>query len=592
MRAMMLHEYARMLAWSKSVAGFPPRAEGSGSQKERTNVKLNRRFPGSQGAVAAAILGAVALVACAPSPPPAPAAPAVPAAPGAAAPGAAAPQAAPGQPKRGGTLKIPFRFPAAHFDPQAGSVSGLYSVNEPVRETLFAYKQGADVGPLDWIIEPRGAEKWEMPDLSTFAVTLRSGVQWHDGKPFTAKDVQFTMERGSRKPESQRQHLYNWGLPIETPNDLTVKFNVKEPLASSILLTRLADTAAPILPAHLSDDEMKNRLVGTGPFVAKEFTRDAVYKYGRNPNYWDKNLPYVDELQLFFITDVAARLAALRSGQIDMEERDLKIRNIETLKQTNPELKTECWPAGGNGWFRLNLARKPLDDIRVRRALSLAIDRDALGRAVWGEPGVHNPIVPANMKQWALPEAEKNLPYNRYDPEKAKQLLAEAGYGPNNPLKLEGNVSAQLANYAKYMEIAKDQWTRVNVEMDLKIQEQTLAFATQPNRDFTIYAQGSRQLFDPDEYTYPWFHTNGERNYGGWGTSDLDKILERSRTARTDKERQEALWEVQRIVGDQVWVITFVDGQDCTAWQPYVKNFRPDVTSSFWNGRVYWIDKG
>ena len=524
-------------------------------------------------------------LACAPTPGPAPAAPAAPAVP-------AAPAGE--QPKYGGVLKTVFggSSSAPHFDGQAVFNAGIYRVATSARENLFSYKAGADIGPLDWVIEPQLAEKWEQPDPKTFVITLRKGIQWTDGKPFVAKDVEFSFTRLAGKPESQQQHLADWCVPMQIVDDYTIRCNLKEPLASSILLTRMADQGNMIMSPQLSDEEMKNKLLGTGPFILKEYTRDVVWKYTKNPNYWQKGLPYLDQLETYFIGDASARLAALRAGQLDMEDTNLKVSQIATLKQTNPNLKTECWPTGGNGWFRLNLARPPMDDIRVRRALSLAVDRDAIGKAVWGEPLVYNPIVPANMKQWALPDPQKNLPYNRFDTEKAKQLLAEAGYGPNNPLKVEGIVSQQLVNYLKYMEIAKDHWSRVNVEMDLKVMEHTAAFATQPQRAFQIYAQGSRQLFDPDDYVGEWFLTKGSRNYGGWGNAEVDRLIEKQRTARSDKERQEALWEIQKIVGEQVWVITFIDGNTCMAWQPYVKNFRPDISSNYYAGRVYWIDKG
>jgi peptide/nickel transport system substrate-binding protein len=291
------------------------------------------------------------------------------------------------------------------------------------------------------------AESWETPDPVTVVVHLRKGVTFPDkpgvmaSREMTADDVVFSLNRlvGSVKGKASYANIES----ISAQDKYTV--TVKEKKFDAAWYMRIGcGTSSSIYPPELVKagiNDWKNA-VGTGPFILKSYVSGASLTYERNPNYWEKTningkeykLPFIDKIALPIIVDESTRLAASRTGKVDLYTY-VSTKYKQTLEQTNPELLRWKVPTSGGYNIALRVDTKPFDDIRVRRALSMAIDRPAMVKslyqgeemfiswpfsAAWPE-SLYTPVE-------KLPQSTKEL--FEYNPEKARQLLTEAGY-PN-----------------------------------------------------------------------------------------------------------------------------------------------------------------
>jgi peptide/nickel transport system substrate-binding protein len=404
---------------------------------------------------------AAMLASCAPAAPPAkaPAAPAAapqaaPAAPAAtSAPAAkpaeaskpaeaAKPAAAAATPKAGGRLVIGFEGDPSALDPAANSQLGQLRISRQITETLLKEDTRVTDKPIAPIV-PALAEKWEVsPDGKTYTFQLRKGVKFHDGSDFNAESVKFNLDRVMDK---NFKHYFAAGASVTARTtrwidsysavDLyTFRIVLKGPHNSfeRVLIHPSNGIVSPKAIEEMGNDGFPNKPVGTGPFRFKERERNVKVVIEKNPEYWDKSNPvYLDEVVFRSMADSAARAAALKTGEIDMDVMVLpdfadSLRadpNVELVLVGNPHI----W------YFHINHTDPLFKDVRVRRALWHAIDREGLaksllsgtGQPAWQFLPPKNPAHRADLKN----------PYP-YDPAKAKQLLAEAGIPAGTKLNI------------------------------------------------------------------------------------------------------------------------------------------------------------
>src|SRR6185436_10260698 len=228
---------------------------------------------------------------------------------------------------------------------------------------------------------------------------------------------------------------------IETPDPHTVIFRLHRPQPSLLLM--LASGYSPVYPAHVPLNELRQKCVGTGPFRLKEYARGQFVEMERNPDYFVPNRPYLDGVRYPIITERGTRLAALQAGRLDVSM-PLEMTKVmaETVKKNAPSLVVATTGQIGSDNVVLNHKRAPFDNVTVRRAISLALDRQGYVQAVrqgGAAPGAA--MMPAPFGAWGLPDKDlKGLAGYRgsaVDKAEARKLLAEAGYGPGKPLRLE-----------------------------------------------------------------------------------------------------------------------------------------------------------
>ncbi|MDP2953854.1 MAG: ABC transporter substrate-binding protein, partial [Chloroflexota bacterium] len=348
-----------------------------------------------------------------------------------------APAAKPAEekPRYGGVLTMVQKEDAAHFDTHQMLTIHISHWVDASYSTLIQHDPRDDTKLI-----PDLAERWEIsPDGKVFTFYLRKGVKFHDGKPATSADVKLSMERLAWPPKgilSHPQAMFAGLDKVETPDDHTVKLYLQYPKASFLELLAAPFTA--IYPKHVVEQkgDMKKDIVGTGPFKLKSYTRGVVFEQEKFADYFIPGRPYMDGIKRYVIKDSAAIFAALRTGQVlfaGLRQHAVTSREQEILKKEVPGVAIQfvAVPNGTN--LGMNLKRKPWDDVRVRKAASLAIDRRVgiqLLREGAAELGGYMP-----PGQWGIPEEELvKMPGYRADRQgeiaEAKKLLAEAGF-PN-----------------------------------------------------------------------------------------------------------------------------------------------------------------
>src|SRR5713226_4333137 len=340
-------------------------------------------------------------------------------------------------PRRGGVLLAAIGADAPSLDPHQETTFATIELVAPLYSTLL------QLDPLSYpkIIGDLATEWKIAPDGLTYTFKIRQGVRFHDGSPLTATDVKASYDKIVVPPagvRSVRKNAYSAIASIEAPDASTVVFKLKFPSAS--LLSNLASPWNVIYPKKYLDKDpnyfLKN-VMGSGPFKFKAHTRGSTFEAERNPDYFVKDRPYLNGYKFFISTETTVRAAAIRSGRAYIEFRDLPQSEVEAIKrQLGDKVTVQHTALVGQWGIAIQNTIKPFTDIRVRRALTLGIDRYTAGRVLFPLTGLR--YVGGLMRpgtEWAVPPAElEKLPGFGRDAERsraeAKKLLAEAGY-PN-----------------------------------------------------------------------------------------------------------------------------------------------------------------
>ena len=217
---------------------------------------------------------------------------------------------------------------------------------------------------------------------------LRKGVKWHDGQPFTSKDVKFTFDMVREAPDAPtklrlnpRKDWYANVEAIEAADAHTVVFRLKRPQPSILMM--LASGQSPVYPAHVPIADQRNRCIGTGPFKFKEWRRGEFVEYAKNPDYFVKGRPYLDGLKYVIISERGTRTAALQAGRLDTSAPGETTKNIaDQLKAAVPQMVIIRVGSLTSPNLLVNHTRPPFNDVKVRRAVDLAIDRDGYIKGV------------------------------------------------------------------------------------------------------------------------------------------------------------------------------------------------------------------
>jgi peptide/nickel transport system substrate-binding protein len=375
-------------------------------------------------------------------------------------------------PRRGGTLVIG-QFPEPpHLTVAFASSGPGNNISPKIFDGLLTYDH--ELGP-----QPQLAESWVVaPDGLSITFKLREGVKWHDGKPLTAEDVSFSLLEIWRKLLARGRTTFAVVEAVETPDPLTVVLRLSAP--APYILNGLTSHLAQVLPKHLYDgtDIAKNPAnvapVGTGPFRFVRWERGSYLRLERNPDYWDQPKPYLDQVVFRFLPDAAGRAAALETGEVQLvAETGIPGSDLRRLAR-QPEITVET--KGYNyiapiTFLVFNLDRKPFDDIRVRRAIAHAIDRDFLIRNVWygyGKPAT-GPL-PQGLSSFY----SADVPIYAFDPERAKALLDEAGLRPGADgvrLAFTHDSLPYGEQYQRTGEYLRDALGRIGIKVELRSQD-------------------------------------------------------------------------------------------------------------------------
>ena len=452
-----------------------------------------------------------------------------------------------------------------------------------------------------------------VPDLATgwtwnedgtaLTFPLRQGVKWHDGKPFTAKDVQCTwdllLEKSSDKLRGNPLKSWYKNLDQVTTNgDFEVTFHLKRPQPA--FLTLLADGFSVIYPCHVPAREMRQHPIGTGPFKFVEFKPNESIKVTRNPDYRKPGRPYLDGIEYTIIPGMSTAILAFISGKLDMTlPYSLSVPLLKDVRSQMPQAICELTPSGGvNRHLLVNRGKPPFDNLDLRRAMALSLDRKAfIDILSEGQGEIGGVLQPAPEGPWGMPpDLLKELP--GYDPDvqknraQARQIMEKLGYGPNKRLKIRVS-TRDLPAFRDPAVILIDQLKEVYFDGELETIENTIYYPKILRKDFTVGLNLQTSGPDPDRALDLFYGCSSSLNWDGYCNPEVDKLIEQQSIEADEGRRKQLLWAIERqLAEDGARPIIFYT-RSASCWQPYVKGLTIMVNSIF-NGNRFedaWLDR-
>ncbi len=440
------------------------------------------------------------------------------------------------------------------------------------------------------------AKSWEISkDGLTYTFKLHEGVKFHNvapvnGREFTSEDAKYSLLRITGdpsvivekwKPRFQRRLDFGEIKSIETSGKYTLIVTLKEPYAP--FLDALGHPGTQMLAKEFvetfPEKIILEGMIGTGPFLPVEYKNQQIATYKKNPEYWKKDsegkqLPYLDELASLYFADDTARLAAFRARNLDMASAGAK-NQLETVTRDMPDTRVFITPSSSLNNFRFNMKFKPFQDIRVRKAIHLAVDRHQLLELVEEGVGVPaGPVTPtyaslANTMDWLLsqPGFRKD---KQQDLEEAKRLLNEAGYGDGLTMNV---LVSQSARNADLMSLVGEQLKPLKITIKPEYVDYAGQWVPKSTQgEFELSHMSHALATDADAVLSPHFFTDAPRNYGKFSDEVLDDLIKKQKTALTLEDRRKYAQEAEKRLLELVPMVFMYNPSTILLAQPWVHN--------------------
>jgi peptide/nickel transport system substrate-binding protein len=434
-------------------------------------------------------------------------------------------------------------------------------------------------------VVPALAVSWETPDATTYVWKLRQGVKFHNGQELSAEDVKYSIERMLMK-ETGNLWLFTFDSidQVTAADKYTVRMTTKRPdpgLPAAFATNR----GHAIMPAgaHQKTD-LATKPIGTGPFKIVEYVSASHVTAERFADYWGKPMPYIDRLTFKILGDEEARVAGIRAKQIDGAQ-----IAVESISRLQGDASIQILKSDVYSPYTLepNAGKAPTNDVRVRRAISMALDRNAYIEKVVGGNGTLTGPIATGYSDWFIPPDQ--LGY-KHDPEGAKKLLAEAGVAPGTVLTFP--YQGDNPFYSAIAVITADQLKKVGLELKLEPVEAGVLTARGPsrNRDYHFFSRRRGFRHDPDAHLRSDFHSAGGSN-PGYKSAELDDLLDKARGEMDRAKRKDMYTRIQKIILDENPHIFLFSTIKVDAVQGYVKGYEPQYTAFRETLRQTWLDK-
>ena len=451
--------------------------------------------------------------------------------------------------KQGGTMTVGLELDIPGFDPLKVGVYDTAAVTAAglLFETLTTLDN-------DGKAKPKLAQSWSnSDDFKVWTFKLRPDVKFHDGTPFNAQAVAWNFARQKDPKNNCRCAFYIANiLSVEPKDDLTVVYTLKDPSVNfPALLTRPDQNSSVHSPTAVQakGDDYNRNPVGTGPFVLKSWTAGDRMVVERNPNYWNKGKPHLDRVVLRPLPDSQSRFASLKSGESDLVWVDeFEADNIVRAKK-DPTLQVLSYAGSGAAVVVFNTKVAPLDDVRVRQALVMALDRKKMSEALTNglaRPGSN----PYGEGSWVQCKDDGALPE---DPGKARALIKEYG----KPVSFKMLFTATPRGRANG-QILQQLWKNVGAEMEIEQVDQATIPPRAFQRKFDITPWRIVDFPDPDVQMFANFYSKSPLNLANYTNPELDKALEDARVTPDEAKRSEFYCAASRIINKEAtWFFTF-----------------------------------
>jgi peptide/nickel transport system substrate-binding protein len=472
-----------------------------------------------------------------------------------------------------------------------------------VFNNLVLFDQHAKQNNPDAIV-PELAAGWSWSEDGTeLTFPLREGVKWHDGKPFTARDVKCTWDMLAGKSSEKlrinpRKAWYRNLEEVTTNGDYEATFHLKRPQPA--LLSLLASGWAPVYPCHVSPRDMRSHPIGTGPFKFVEFKPNEHIWVARNPDYWKPDRPYLDGVEYTILKNRSTVILAFIAGKYDLTfAGSVTIPLMRDIKSQMPDAICESNPGSVNTNLIINRDAPPFDNPDLRRATALSVDRKAfIDILTEGQGNVGGVLQPPPGGLWGMPaDVLQTLPGYGTDMHEnraeAREIMQRLGYGPDHRLKIKVS-TRDIPPYRDPAVILIDQLKDVYIDADLETIDTTQWYPRVMRKDYTVALNltGST-VDDPDQGLYENYTCGAEGNYDGYCNPEIDKLVDQQSVESDRTKRKELAWEIERkLAADNARPIVYY-GRGAVCWQPYVKGLTVMVNSIYngWRMEDVWLDK-
>jgi peptide/nickel transport system substrate-binding protein len=479
------------------------------------------------------------------------------------------------EPVSGGTLTLGVQADPAELDPHKTSLTAAWHVIEHVYDTLLTTDE--TLSPI-----PALAESWDISDDGiTYTFNLRQGVLFHNGREFVADDVRYSYER-ILDPETASPVADDLAsvASVEVQDDHTVVITLNN--ADSSFLAKLMGSSIAIVPQEAVEEhgDLMQTMVGTGPFRFVDYVPNTEVRLERNPDYWDAPLPYLDALNIQIIPDNTARTTALVQGTVDIIEY-APVQDLPIFEQ-DEEITVTGNENTNIRYMGINVQREPFDQLEVRQAMAMAIDRGPIiEAAVFGYGTPTNVIFPATY--WAGIESE--IP--PVDIEGARTLLESVGLGDGFECQIQS--WAQYPFLSNAAIVIQEQLRQIGIEGEVDLQENAVLLENYFGGNFDLSVTGTSAYVDPNDVIQSNFGTDQGSNGEGYSNEEVDRLILEG-VATTDQEERAAIYdEIQRILlEDLPWINLFI-AEQYEAMKNYVKGYVHIPTGSNRSLKSVWI---
>jgi ABC-type transport system substrate-binding protein len=346
------------------------------------------------------------------------------------------------------------------------------------------------------------------------------------------------------------------------------------------------------------DGDASKRVIGSGPFIFDKYESSVSFTAKKNPNYYRNGEPHVDEVVGLIIPDVATALAGLRGRELDYNP--VAQQDLEPLKKSNPEIQYVEWEYLYIPFFYWKVDTPPFNDPRVRQAVSMSCNRDAMISAISAGRGNWNNSIPWALSEWWLDPRGSDMgqgaKYFKYDPAEAKSLLAAAGYPDGLKVDLISTPGYGQV-FVQRVELVQQDLKSAGIDASIKMQEYTAYIATTFKGQFeggnTLVFGLETPFTEPNDFLFNMYHPKGTRNHAGINDAKLTAMIEQQVRTLDRAQRKKQIFDIQRYLADQMYYPPHTSAMQTAGLLPNVKDFFP--RSDFGVGAEIvpklWLDK-
>ena len=444
-----------------------------------------------------------------------------------------------------------------HITPAASSVR-IYSL---IYERLVSMDS-------EMKLVPALAEKWDVSeDGKTITFNLRKDVKFHNGRELTSEDVKYSFERILNPETGSTVASYFASVnAIETPDESTVVFKLNTPDAA--FLTNTTASSASIVPKEVKD--LVTEAVGTGPFMLDEMKSGQYVTLKKNPDYSHKDTIKYDSIRFNIMKDESQRTAAIRSGKVDIAAVSA---DTATLLEKTKNVEVKSYQSMEYSYLGINVAKEPFNNVKVRQAISYAVDRQEIIDSVWkGEASLTGPISPA-MDQWAIDVTKE--PSYKVDQEQAKLLLEEAGYADGFDTVIY--TASTYPDMIDSAQVIQEQLKAIGINAEIKQLEWGAYIDMWKSKDTDMLVGRNTSGTDPDRSTRYFFSTEGSANVWNYSNPAFDATVQKAIETIDETERKSLYEQAQKQLIEENPNLFLASPNNFYAVSSRVEGFEPTV---------------